>query len=109
MLSPTGALAYDDAGYLRFADRVVSALEPAWSPEDGHYVSGSPGLDSRVNAAVLVVFATAADHGHEGPSRDDARARLLASALTDSPPFRRGPTRCSTRRAGSEISPGPTP
>ena len=56
VLFPAPAAAYDDEGYLGFADRVTTLLEPAWSAADGYYVSGSPGLDSRLNAAMLVVF-----------------------------------------------------
>src|SRR5688500_18366913 len=87
LLCPATAGAHDDAGYLRVADRIVSSLEPTWSERAGHYESGSPALDSRVNAALLFVHATAAEHEHEGPSRHDARARRLAEALTSSPPF----------------------
>ena len=61
---------FDDEGYLRTADRFAARLAPAWSPADGYYVSGSPALDSRLNAAMLVVYATAARYGHAGPSRD---------------------------------------
>ena len=82
---------FDDEGYLRTADRFAARLAPAWSPADGYYVSGSPALDSRLNAAMLVVYATAARHGHTGPSRDDAKARRLAQVLTASPPFFTGP------------------
>jgi hypothetical protein len=82
---------FDDDGYLRIADRFAERVAPAWSPADGYYVSGSPALDSRLNAAMLVVYATAARTGHTGPARDDARARRLAQVLTSSPPFFAGP------------------
>jgi hypothetical protein len=88
---PTSAAAFDDGGYLRVADRYAARVAPAWSPADGYYVSGSPALDSRLNAAMLVVHATAARFGHQGVSRDDARARRLAQVLTASAPFFAGP------------------
>jgi hypothetical protein len=89
--APAAATAFDDEGYLRVADRFAQRVIPAWSPEAGYYVSGSPALDSRLNAAMLVVHAAAARYGHEGPSRDDGRARQLVRALTSSPPFFDGP------------------
>ncbi len=86
-VAPPQAQAHDDAGYLRFADRMTTQLAPTWSPAKGYYESGSPSLDSRVNAAMLVVHATAARAGHSGAARDDARARRLAEVLTGSPPY----------------------
>ena len=87
LASPARADGYDDGAYLRFADRVAAQLEPAWSPADGYYVSGSPALDSRLNAAMLLVHATAARYGHAGASRNDDRARRLAQLLTSAPPY----------------------
>jgi hypothetical protein len=78
---------YGDADYFRFADRIVRRLEATWSPADGYYRSGAPALDSRFNAALLTVYATAAAYGHVGPARNDERARALARRLTASPPF----------------------
>ena len=89
---PAQATGYDDEAYLRFADRVVAQLEPAWSPADGYYLSGTPALDSRLNAAMLLVHATAARYAHAGSSRNDERARQLARVLTASPPFFTGAT-----------------
>ena len=80
-------MAYDDEDYLAFTDDVAARLAPAWSPTDGYYRSGSPALDSRFNAAMLLVHATAARYGHVGAARDDERARRLAEVLTASPPF----------------------
>src|SRR5829696_866303 len=87
LLAPGQAAGHDDEGYLRFADGVAAQLEPAWSPELGYYLSGSPALDSRFNAAMLLVHATAARYGHTGAARNDDRARRLAQVLTASPPF----------------------
>jgi len=79
--------AYTDADYLGFADRMVERLDSTWDPDDGYYKSGSPGLDSRYNASLLVIHATAAAYGWTGPARNDARARSIARRLTDAPPF----------------------
>jgi hypothetical protein len=81
------APSYTDSDYFAFADRVVAQLEPTFDPAAGYYKTSAPGLDSRYNAALLTVFATAAAAGYTGPSRDDARARELADRLTQSPPF----------------------
>ena len=81
------ARAYSDPDYLAFADRIVAALEPTWDAGSGYYVTAAPGLDSRYNAALLTVFATAAAAGHEGRARNDERARRLAERLTESLPF----------------------
>src|SRR4051794_27684573 len=84
---PAAAHASTDADYLAFADRVVAQLDATWDPAAGYYKTSAPGLDSRYNAALLTVFATAAAADHAGPSRNDARARELADKLTQSPPF----------------------
>jgi hypothetical protein len=81
------APSYTDADYLGFADRIVAQLDSTWDPAAGYYKTSAPGLDSRYNAALLTVFATAAATDHRGPSRNDARARELADKLTQSPPF----------------------
>ena len=78
---------YTNADYFAYADRVVQRLDDTWSDANGYYRSGSYGLDSRYNASMLVIHATAAAHGHEGPARNDERGRAIAKALTESPPF----------------------
>jgi hypothetical protein len=90
VLAPPAAaagLSYTDADYLAFADRIVAQLDPTWNARAGYYVTTAPGLESRYNAALLTVFATAAATGHVGPARNDERARELADRLTQSPPF----------------------
>ena len=84
--SASGA-ALTDADYLHFADRIAERLDRTWDADDGRYVMGNRGLDAIYNAALLTVHATAALHGHIGPSRNDERARRLAERLTESPPF----------------------
>jgi hypothetical protein len=87
---PPAAGAYVDADYLRYADRLAAQLDGSWDGAAGYYSSGAAGLDSRYNAALLLVHATAAAHGHHGPARNDGRARRLADRLTAEPPFYAG-------------------
>jgi hypothetical protein len=68
---------YTNADYFAYADRVVQRLDDTWSDANGYYRSGSNGLDSRYNASMLVIHATAAAHGHEGPARNDERGRAM--------------------------------
>jgi hypothetical protein len=88
--TPPPPLTDDD--YLTFAGRVTEQLERSWRPEEGMYRTGARSIDTIANAAMLTVFATAAAHGHEGPARNDERARVLVRRLTASPPFYTAPT-----------------
>ena len=86
--TPTlGAPPLTDADYLALADDVLLRLERTWREDEEVYSSGGGGLDAIYNAALLTVHATAALHGHDGPARNDERARLLATRLCQSPPF----------------------
>jgi len=85
--SPTPALAYDDAGYLAYADRMQERLDGLWSEQRGIYEPGPGGVDALVNASILLTYSVAAKRGHEGPARNDHRARLVARALVSSPVF----------------------
>ncbi len=46
------------------------------------YRPGGSGTDPAVNAWLLLTHAVAAQRGHEGPARNDHRARLIAARLT---------------------------
>ena len=46
------------------------------------YRPGGSGTDPAVNASLLLTHAVAAQRGHEGPARNDHRARLIAARLT---------------------------
>ena len=85
--SPTPAFAYDDAGYLEYADRMTERLDRTWNDERGIYVPGSGGVDALVNAGLLLTHSVAAQAGHHGPARNDQRARRIARALVSSPVF----------------------
>src|SRR4051812_40843410 len=81
-----------DADYFTFADQVAAEMESSWDEGDQMYRTGARSIDTIANAGMLTVFATAAAHGHLGPGRNDARARVLVKRLTDSPPYYTDPT-----------------
>ena len=85
--STTPAYAYDDAGYLQYADRMTERLEDAWNEDRGIYEPGYGGVDALVNAGLLLVHSVAAQEGHHGAARNDHRARLVAKALVNAPAF----------------------
>ena len=64
---------FSDAGYWAFADRLMGALEPEWSPSRGAYVSAGGAASARVNSALLFTHSIAALSGHR-----DRRARTRA-------------------------------
>ena len=92
-----------DADYFAFADGVTTAMEHSWGSRGEVYRDGRARIDTISNAAMLTVFATAAAHGHDGPARNDERARSWSRRCTASrrrshgADARRTPTRCSTR------------
>ncbi len=84
---PAPALAWDEAGYWDFADKLARRLDDTWNPELGRYRPGSSSVDSMMNANMLLLHSAAALHGHEGASRQDERARSIAAQLMSSPPW----------------------
>jgi hypothetical protein len=84
---PATALAYDDAGYLAYADRMQERLDRLWHEESGQYRPGPGGVDALVNSLLLLTHSVAAQQGHTGPARNDHRARLIARALVSPPVF----------------------
>jgi len=81
-----------DADYFALADEVVRRLDRTWEEENRTYTSGGRVIDVTYNSALLVIHAVAAERGHQGPARNDARARLIAERLCESPPFFSGTT-----------------
>ncbi len=79
--------AYDDAGYWSVADRMQQRLDPLWDEQAGYYRAGSGGVEPMANSLLLLTHSVAAMRGHEGPARNDARARVLAARLVDGVPF----------------------
>jgi hypothetical protein len=78
---------FTDAGYWAFADRMQARLDSTWDEQAGYYKLGTGGVEPMANAMMLLTHAVAALQGHEGPTRNDHRARLLAARLVSSPPF----------------------
>ena len=72
---------FTTADYWSYADRMHAALDDTWDERSGRYRPGGGGTDSMINADLLLTHSLAALHGHEGPSRNDHRARLVADAL----------------------------
>jgi hypothetical protein len=90
-----------DADYWQFADWLQGALDRLWNEAHQTYTT-----DARLSACVLMTHAIAALKGHDGSSRNDTRARALALALCESPPFRPArngrPTRHTDPRSESQ-------
>ena len=84
-LTPSAGAA-TGGGYLGVADRLQAAFEPLWSDRGGRYVVTGGGTESTANANMLLVHSVAALRGHRGPSRQDARARVLVRSLLSTPP-----------------------
>ena len=92
---------FDDAGYWAVADRMQARLDGLWDEKAGYYRAGSGGVEPMLNAMMLLTHAVAAQTGHQGPARNDHRARLIALRLvTPGAPY---VTRKPRARAGSQI------
>jgi hypothetical protein len=87
--SPAAAQApgWGNDAYWGFADRCQRLFDGLWSRGLGHYQSGGRG-ETSLNAALLFTHAAAALAGHTGASRQDERARAIASRLCQAPPWR---------------------
>src|SRR3954453_17768426 len=58
-----------------------------WDEQDGYFHLGGGGSEPMSNSMQLLTYSVAAMQGHEGPARNDHRARILAARLVSSPPF----------------------
>ena len=92
---PASASALDDAGYWAFADRMQAPIDRHWNDDAGLF----NGFSAGAHADVLLTYAVAAAQGHEGPARNDRRARRLVDVLVASPPFVEHPP--GAREAGA--------
>ncbi len=81
------AWGYDDAGYWAFADDMQARVDATWDEHAGYYKLGRGGVEPMANSMLLLTHAVAAMRGHEGPARNDHRARLLADRLVSGTPF----------------------
>jgi hypothetical protein len=84
---PAPALAWDEAGYWDFADKLSRRLDDTWNARLDQYRPGSPSVDTMTNANMLLLHAAAAARGHEGAARQDARARSIVAKLMTTPPW----------------------
>ncbi len=84
---PAPALAWDEPGYWDFADKLARRLDDTWNPELGRYKPGASSVDTMMNANMLLLYSAAALRGHEGASRQDARARSIVAQLMNAPPW----------------------
>jgi hypothetical protein len=77
----------NDSGYWAVADQMQQLLDNTWDERRGEYRPGGGGADPMVNSLLLLTHSVAAMEGHDGPARNDHRARLIAKALVSSPAF----------------------
>ena len=89
---------FDDAAYWAYADRLQRRLDGMWSGRLGRYHTTGGGCEAMVNALMLLTHSVAAERGHDGPARNDRRARRIALALVSAPAF---VSRAPRARAGS--------
>jgi hypothetical protein len=85
--APARAAGWTEADYWRFADRMQERLDEYWRSRRGLYQPGDMASDTMVNANLLLVHSMAALRYHEGPARQDDRARVIAARMVQSPPF----------------------
>ena len=105
--SPLPAPAASTARSIARSPRRASRARPSRTPTTGASPTGSPRTSTRVwvpeknlygsgnssvgriyhNSLLLTTHAVAALTGHQGPCRNDERARALARRLCDSPPW----------------------
>ncbi len=87
LAAPAAAAPYDDDAYWAFADRMQQRVDRHWDEDAGYFRLGGGGVEPMANSMQLLTYSVAAMQGHEGPSRNDHRARLLADRLVSAPPF----------------------
>src|SRR4051795_331507 len=90
-----------DRGYWAVADHMQQLLDSSWDERRGQYRPGGGGTDPMVNSLMLLTHSVAAMQNHEGPARNDHRARLIAKALVSYPAFIT--TRPTNPPAGSQV------
>jgi hypothetical protein len=87
LAAPAKAATYDDAAYWAFADKMQQIADPHWDEQAGYFHLGGGGSEPMSNSMQLLTYSVAAMQGHEGPARNDHRARILAERLVSAPPF----------------------
>src|SRR3954451_19868358 len=87
LAAPAKAATYDDAGYWAFADKMQQLADKHWDEQDGYFRLGGGGVEPMANSMQLLTYSVAAMQGHEGPARNDHRARILADRLVSGAPY----------------------
>jgi hypothetical protein len=87
LAAPAKAATYDDAAYWAFADKLQQRVDDHWNEHDGYFHLGGGGSEPMSNSMLLLTYSVAAMEGHDGPARNDHRARVLADRLVSAPPF----------------------
>src|SRR3954454_21171401 len=87
LAAPAKAATYDDNAYWAFADKMQQLADRHWDEQDGYFHLRGGGSEPMSNSMQLLTYSVAAMQGHEGPARNDHRARILAARLVSSPPF----------------------
>ena len=88
LAAPAKAAMYDDDAYWAFADKMQQLADKHWDEQDGYFHLGGGGSEPMSNSMQLLTYSVAAMQGHEGPARNDHRARILADRLVSSPAVR---------------------
>ncbi len=88
LAAPAAAAPYDDAAYWAFADRMQQRVDDRWDEQAGYFRLGGGGVEPMANSMLLLTYSVAAMQGHEGPARNDHRARILADRLVTGAPVR---------------------
>jgi hypothetical protein len=84
---PATAAAWDEPRYWEFADKLARRVDDNWRADLGRYRPGSASIDTMLNTNMLLLHSAAALRGHEGASRQDARARSIVAQLMSTPPW----------------------
>jgi len=92
---------YSKADYWALADHMAPGQHLRWSASDRAYANGARAASVRTNSAMLVTHAIAALDSHDGPTRQDERARVLADRLSTAPVWLGA---ASVRRGGGPLS-----
>ena len=88
LAAPAAAAPYDDDAYWAFADRSQQQqFDDRWDEQAGYYRMGGGGVEPMANSMLLLTHAVAAMTGHQGPARNDHRARILAERLVSGTPY----------------------
>ncbi len=87
LAAPAAAASYDDSDYWAFADRMQQRVDDRWDEQAGYYKLGGGGVEPMANSMLLLTHSVAAMQGHQGPARNDRRARQLALRLVSGTPY----------------------